>query len=147
MKGRTENAPKRGILVFRMILFFLAHSFFLMGFMLVVFPSLLSQVAGEQHPVILGMLRGAGGSILPYALLYILIAVKPLEYRWIAYIIGFANVLAIGLDLTSVFLKEYLFSYAMLDVPFELLSLVTIIQFYWRARSKKRIELARIDHS
>ena len=76
------------------------------------------------------MLRGAGGSIIPYSIMYILIAAKPLEYRWLAYIIVFANIIAIILDYTSVFLKEYLLIYALYDVPFELLSLVTIIIFY-----------------
>lgn len=137
MKYLNNNIPKSILLVFRIIFFLLAFYFFLMGLMLTLFPQILTKVAGEQHPIILGMLRGAGGSILPYSFIYIFIAAKPLEYRWIAYIIGLANIIAIILNFASVFLNEYLLSYAMIDVPFEILSLVTIIIFYSIASAKK----------
>jgi hypothetical protein len=35
----------------------------------------------DINPIIIGMLRGAGGSILPYSLLYIMIALNPSFYR------------------------------------------------------------------
>ena len=78
MKYLNNNIPKSILFVFRIIFFLLAFYFFLMGLMLALFPQILTKVAGEQHPIILGMLRGAGGSILPYSLIYIFIAAKPL---------------------------------------------------------------------
>ena len=120
------------IIVFRIIFFFMAFYFFAMGVMLALFPQLLTRAAGEQPGIILGMLRGAGGSIVPYSLMYVLTAIKPYERRLLAWIIALANVMAIILDFTSVFLHEYLFVYAMIDVPFELLSLAAIVVFYCR---------------
>jgi hypothetical protein len=83
------------------------------------------------------MLRGAGGSIIPYSLIYVLIALKPVERRWAAYIIALANGIAIILDFTSVLIGEYKFVYAMFDVPIEVLSLLVIILFYTRAGKKE----------
>jgi hypothetical protein len=123
----------------------MAFYFFMMGLMLALFPQFLTQVAGEQHGIILGMLRGAGGSIIPYSLIYILIAIKPLKRGLLAYIIALANVIAIVLDFTSVFLKEYLFIYAMLDVPFELLSLFAIVIFYSFPFVKKQSRTKNIE--
>ena len=113
--------------------------------MLALFPHILTKVAGEQHGIILGILRGAGGSIIPYSLMYIFIAIKPFERRWLAYIIVLANVIAIILDFTSVFLKEYLFIYAMIDVPFELLSLLAIVIFYSIPEVKERTENKNLE--
>ena len=96
-----------------------------------LFPQIVTRIAGEQHPIVLGMLRGAGGSIIPYSLIYILIANKPLKYRWLVYVVAVANVIAIILDFASVYLKEYQLSYAMIDVPFEVLSLVMIVILYF----------------
>jgi len=93
-------------------------------------------VAGvDVNPTIIGMLRGAGGSIVPYALLYIFIARKPAERAWAFYVIGFANVVAIILDFSSVALGEYQFAYAMYDVPVEVLSLVAIFLFRYALRN------------
>ena len=130
MKQSNNEVPKNILFSFRIVLFFLAFYFFLMGIMLVFFPQVVTKSAGQQHALILGMLRGAGGSILLYSLIYIFIAVRPFVYRWIAYIIALANTIAIILDFTSVFLDEYQISYAMIDVPFEFLSLGSIIIFY-----------------
>ena len=120
----------KALYTFRTVLFFMAFYFFTMGLMLILFPQVLTRGAGEQHGIILGILRGAGGSVIPYSLMYILVAMKPLEGRWIAFIIACANVLAIILDFASVFLKEYKISYAMIDIPFELVSLFVLIYFY-----------------
>jgi hypothetical protein len=70
------------------------------------------------------MLRGSGGSIIPYSLLYLIAAMSPLKRRWAIIVIALANIAAIILDFLSVFLGEYLMSYAMFDVPIELLSLL-----------------------
>ena len=112
----------------RMIFFFCSFYFFVMGLALILVPELLVKgVAGEEvNPTIIGMLRGAGGSILPYSILYIFVAWKPKERAWAFYVIGTANVLAIILDFSSVVLGEYEFSFAMYDVPVELLSLIAI---------------------
>jgi hypothetical protein len=108
-----------------------------MGIMLAIFPQLLTKVAGEQSDIILGILRGAGGSIIPYSLIYIFVALKPMERKLLAWIIVLANVIAIILDFTSVFLGEYLFIYALIDVPFELLSLIAIVILYSIPELKK----------
>ena len=144
MKYSNNNTPKIILIIFRTVFFFMAFYFFMMGLTLALFPQILTKIAGEQHGIILGMLRGAGGSILPYSLIYIFIAIKPLDRRWIAYIIALANVIAIILDFTSVFLKEYMFIYAMIDVPFEFLSLVTIVIFYSIPSIKKQIKNVNI---
>ncbi len=47
--------------------------FFLMGMLMMVFPELVTKNAGAQHPMILGILRGTGGSILGSTVFYILL--------------------------------------------------------------------------
>ena len=106
--------------------------FFLMGVALIAVPHLVTRVAGTQSPIILGMLRGTGGSIVPYSLLYVIAAKRPHQRLWALYIIALANSLAIALDLISVFLGEYLLRYAMLDIPMEVLSLFAIALFICR---------------
>jgi hypothetical protein len=91
-----------------------------------LFPAFISRIAGPQNPVILGMLRGAGGSIIPYSLLYVFVARSPCTRRWAVAVIAVANTLAIALDLLSVYLGEYLLSYAMFDIPVEALSLLAM---------------------
>ena len=124
---------------FRIIFYFCAFYFLVMGVMLVLFPHLLVKNAagGEINPVLIGILRGAGGSIIPYSFLYVLIARRPMERRWAAYIIALANTIAVVLDFTSVLIGEYKFIYAMFDVPVEVLSLLVIILFYTRAGKKR----------
>ncbi len=129
--------PKIVLVIFRIVFFFMAFYFLLMGIMLAIFPQLLTKVAGEQSDIILGILRGAGGSIIPYSLIYIFVALKPMERKLLAWIIVLANVIAIILDFTSVFLGEYLFIYALIDVPFELLSLIAIVILYSIPELKK----------
>ena len=131
MKTINNDGPGNFLNIFRIIFYFLAFYFFLMGIVLMLFPQIVTRIAGEQHPIVLGMLRGAGGSIIPYSLIYILIANKPLKYRWLVYVVAVANVIAIILDFASVYLKEYQLSYAMIDVPFEVLSLVMIVILYF----------------
>ncbi len=135
----NQNISRAFLIWFRIIFYFCAFYFFMMGAMLVFFPHFLVRnvTGGEISPVIIGMLRGAGGSIIPYSFLYIFIAIKPLERRWAAYIIALANLIAIILDFTSVLIWEYKFSYAMVDVPVELLSLMMIVLFYIRAGKKR----------
>ena len=145
MKYSTTNIPTLVLYTFRIVLFFMAFYFFAMGLMLVLLPQVLIRVAGAQHGIILGMLRGAGGSIIPYSFMYIFIAMKPLEGRWLAFIIACANVLAIILDFTSVFLKEYQISYTMFDVPFEFISLLVLIIFYSTPSVKLQIKNGKIQ--
>jgi len=94
-----------------------------------IFPAFISRIAGPQDPVILGMLRGAGGSIIPYSLLYLFVARSPFNKRWAVIIIAMANIVAIVLDFLSVHLGEYRFSFAMFDVPVELISLLMMVLF------------------
>jgi hypothetical protein len=101
-----------------------------MGIMMMVFPELVTKNAGAQHPLVLGLLRGSGGMIIGSTLFYILVAIKPFERRWAAIIIAFGNILAIILDFVSVHLGEFQVSHAMIDVPIELLSFLTIVVFY-----------------
>lgn len=136
MNNKNKVIPNTLLIIFRSVFYFLAFYFFLMGFMLAFFSQFLTKIAGPQHPVILGLLRGAGGSIIPYSLIYIFIAIKPIERRWAAFIIAFANVVAIIMDIVSVINDEYLLSYAMIDIPFEFMSLVMIIIFYSFSISK-----------
>jgi hypothetical protein len=81
----------------------------------------------ENNPIIIGMIRGAGGSIIPYTLLYILIARNPINRQWALGVIILANVIAIFLDFGSLLTGEYKFIYLMFDVPIELLSITGII--------------------
>ena len=98
-----------------------------MGLVLMLFPAFITRIAGSQDPIILGMLRGAGGSIVPYSLLYIFVARSPLTRRWAVMVIAAANIIAIVLDFVSVYLSEYRLSYTMFDVPIEALSLLLMI--------------------
>ena len=110
------------MLFFRITCYICGIYFLMMGFTLILFPAFITRISGPQDPVILGMLRGAGGSIIPYALLYYYVAVSPANKLWALMVIAFANLASIVLDFLSVFLGEYLLSYAMFDVPVELLS-------------------------
>jgi hypothetical protein len=130
MRDLNPQVPKIFLLLFRSIFCICTIFFFLMGIMMMVFPELVTKNAGVQHPLILGMLRGTGGMIIGSTLFYILIAIKPFERKWAAVIIAFGNILAILLDLISVHLGEYQLSHAMIDIPIEMLSLLTIVLFY-----------------
>lgn len=100
-----------------------------MGLGLVLFPHFLVKgVAGtEVNPTIIGMLRGSGGAVIPYALLYFLTARDPFSRSWGLSVIAVANVVAIVLDISSVLLNEYELGYAMIDLPVEVLSLTAVI--------------------
>jgi len=115
------------MIAFRFVCYICALYFLVMGLALMLFPAYISRIAGPQAPVIIGLLRGAGGSILPYALIYVFVAKSPTTRRWAVTVIAVANVVAIVLDLVSVYLEEYRLSYAMIDVPVEVLSLVFML--------------------
>jgi hypothetical protein len=134
MHASNPQVPKIFLFLFRTIFCICAIFFFLMGILMMVFPDLVTKNAGVQHPLILGMLRGTGGMIIGSTLFYILVALKPFERKWAAVIIAFGNILAILLDLVSVHLGEFQFSHAMIDIPFEMLSFLTIVIFYSKYR-------------
>ena len=129
-------------MVFRLIFYCCAIYFLLLGIGLVFFPYLLVKgTAGVNvSPTIIGMLRGAGGSLLPYSLLYFMIARKPFIRKWALNIIALANIVAIILDFGSVLMDEYKFSYAMIDVPIEVLSLGGILIILTKIRSMEKKE-------
>ena len=124
------HVSPKALLVFRMAIYLCAFYFLLMGMMMMIFPELVARNVGALHPRMLGILRGVGGSILGSTVFYILIALKPFERRWAAIIIACANILAITLDVISVRLGEYTISNAMMDIPIETLSVLTIVIFY-----------------
>jgi hypothetical protein len=136
MYDLNPQIPRILLLLFRVIFYICAIYFLLMGIMMMIFPEIVTRNAGEQHPLILGILRGTGGMIIGSTLFYILIAIKPFERKWAAFVIAFANILAIFLDLVSVHLREYQISYAMIDIPIETLSFLTIVIFYSIIRIK-----------
>jgi hypothetical protein len=123
--------------VFRIIFYFCAFYFFLMGFSLIFFPVFITKGFSNNdiNPTIIGMLRGAGGSIIPYSLLYIMIANKPFDRKWALYIILTANVIAICLDSSSILFSEYKISNAMIDLPIELISISGIIIIWMRIKT------------
>jgi Na+/H+ antiporter NhaA len=127
---QRSQVPKSGLYIFRSLLYICAVYFLLMGLLMMISPELVTQNLGVQHPRIVGMLRGIGGSILGSTIFYILVASKPFERRWAALIIAFANVLAILLDIVSVHLGEFTLDNALIDIPIETLSCFTIIVFY-----------------
>jgi len=116
---------------YRFILGALGVYFLLMGSFLILFPNLLLDRLSQQvTPAIVGIIRGAGGATVPYALLYILLAAKPAERQWASYVILFANGLAVILDLVSLFIVEYTLMQSIIDLPVEILSFVVIITFH-----------------
>ena len=127
MRERKNNCTST--VIFKTIFFICALYFFIMGAALISFPHLIIRGVSENNvnPTIIGMLRGAGGSIIPYSLLYILIALNPFKRMWALIIIFIANVTAIVLDIGSVIIGEYKFFYAMYDIPIEILSIIGII--------------------
>jgi hypothetical protein len=129
MTTQESFSQKPTFEIFKIIFVICAIYFFLMGAGLIFFPRFLingfSEV--EVNPIIIEMLRGAGGSILPYCLLYIMIALNPFKRLWALYIIFLANVIAIALDLGSLLLGEYKLSYAMIDIPIEIMSIIGIV--------------------
>jgi hypothetical protein len=80
--------------IFRIIFYCCSVYFLIMGIGLVLFPRFLIEgVAGtDVNPTITGMLRGSGGAIIPYSLLYFLTAQKPVSRKWGLSIIALANV-------------------------------------------------------
>jgi len=126
---------------FKIIFYFCAFYFFLMGFSLIFFPEFITRGLSntEINPTIIGMLRGAGGSIIPYSLLYIMIANKPFDRKWALYMILTANVIAICLDTASILFSEYKISNAMIDLPVELISILGIILIWIKIKSKSNI--------
>lgn len=124
--------------VFRIICYICAIYFLAMGLALMIFPAFISRIAGTQDPIILGMLRGAGGSIIPYSLLYIFVARYPLNKRWAVIVIAMANIVAIVLDFLSVYLGEYRLSYAMIDIPIEVISILMMVLFLVKLSDKKQ---------
>jgi hypothetical protein len=127
---KTEPVSSHATLkAFRIIFIICAIYFLLMGTGLILFPHFIIKgfSEGNANPVIIGMLRGAGGSVIPYSIFYILISIDPYRRSWALYGIFFANVIAIALDLASVISGEYKLSYAMIDIPFELLSIIGIV--------------------
>lgn len=121
------NHHRRFLIIFRVACYFCGFYFLIMGFALMLFPAFLTRLSGPQDPIVLGMLRGAGGSIIPYSLLYYFVAISPVKRKWAIIVIAMANFAAIILDFVSVFLGEYLLRYAMIDVPVEFLSLLMMI--------------------
>ena len=116
--------------IHRNVLFLLAFYFFIMGAFLALFPNLLLTGLGQNtNPAIIGIVRGAGGATIPYALLYIFLAIKPEETKWVKYPILLANGLAIILDLSSIFFSEFTPMQAMIDLPVEVISLIIILVF------------------
>lgn len=135
MQNSIQHVPKSSLFLFRIVLYIGAVYFLLMGAMLIFFPQVVTKSAGVQHPLVLGILRGAGGSVIIFPIFYVLIAMKPSERRWAAYVIVFANIFAVALDLISVSLGEYALSHAMLDIPIEVVSFLVIIVFYSRYKT------------
>lgn len=125
--------------VFRIIFYFCAIYFLMMGIGLVLFPQFLVKgVAGvDISPTIIGMLRGSGGAIIPYSLLYFFTLQKPVSRFWGLKVIALANVIAIVLDVSSVLLNEYRLSYAMIDIPVEVASLIGISIIWIKIQKEK----------
>ena len=134
--NKQHLGSKITIKIFRLIFYICAVFFLLMAAGMIFFPHFLLRgtLGNNANPVIIGMFRGAGGSIAPYSVLYYLAARRPFKLKWAFYIIALANVFAIILDLSSVFLGEYKFSNAMIDLPFEVLSLVGVTLFWTKIR-------------
>lgn len=110
-----------------------------MGVSLILFPEFLIKVFndGTINQTIIGMLRGAGGSIIPYSLLYIFVAFDPVRKLWALYVILAANTLAIILDLVSVIFGEYNILNALIDIPVELISITGVLLIFWTKNRKK----------
>ena len=128
MRPTEYNINRLSYKLFRIIFILCAIYFLLMGLVLIFSPQVLIKGISdaETNPVIIGMLRGAGGSIIPYALLYILVCMDPFKRQWALMVLLLANFTAIVLDLASVMLGEYKFSYALFDIPVEVLSITGI---------------------
>jgi len=137
---KTEPVSSLATLkVFRIIFIICAIYFLLMGTGLILFPHLIIKELseGNVNPAIIGMLRGTGGSVIPYSILYILISIDPLRRLWALYVIFIANVIAIALDLGSVISGEYILSYAMIDIPVEVFSIIGIVIIWIELRIQK----------
>ena len=133
MTDTFERSHHRFLTAFRVVCYVCAIYFLAMGLALMLFPAFIARIAGPQNPIILGLLRGAGGSIVPYSLLYLLVARSPITRRWAVAVIAVANTVAIVLDVASVYLGEYRWSYALIDIPVEALSLLLMVGFLIRS--------------
>jgi len=107
MPASGEHSIKTWQFLYRIAFGFFAAYFFLMGLFLLLFPGLLLQGLGVlSSQTLIGIIRGTGGATVPYAFLYLLIAVKPMERQWAVWVILFANCLAVLADLSSILLSE-----------------------------------------
>lgn len=133
---KNNQLSGKSLLIFRTVFYFCSVYFLFMGTGLVFFPHLLlNGVEGSVvHPAIIGMLRGAGGAIIPYSLLYILTAREPVNRKWGLYVIAVANGVAIILDICSVLLNEYQWSQAIIDLPVEMVSLFAVFMVWIKIR-------------
>jgi hypothetical protein len=137
MPSPETQLPAAPTYTFSRIVFYTCAVYFLaMGLGLVLFPRfLVSGVAGtEVHPTLIGMLRGSGGAVIPYALLYLLTARNPASSLWVLSVIAVANTVAIMLDISSVLLDEYTLAYAMIDLPVEVVSLAAVMMVWIKMR-------------
>jgi len=127
--------------IVKVIFIICAFYFFLMGMSLILIPEYLTKGTSDSNlsPTIIGMLRGAGGSIIPYSLLYIFLALDPFKRMWAMYVILVANISAIILDLVSVIIGEYNILNAMIDLPIELTSVIGIILVFWTNSKLNRV--------
>jgi hypothetical protein len=137
MTNKNFHSRKETPGAVRIILYFCAFYFFMMGTALIFFPEFITRgLSGSAiSPAITGMLRGAGGSIIPYSLLYIMIINKPYERNWALNIILTANIIAVCLDIISVLFSEYKISNAFIDLPVELISILGIVMIRFRIKS------------
>ena len=126
--------------IVKIMFLFCAFYFFIMGVSLIFIPGFLLKGVADApvNTTIIGMLRGAGGSIIPYSLLYIFIALDPFKKLWALYVILLANISAIILDLGSVIIGEYNILNALIDLPVELISIIGIILIFWTNKKIKR---------
>ena len=145
MTDLVVRSQRRFLIAFRIVCYMCALYFLVMGLALILYPAFISRIAGPQDPVILGLLRGAGGSIIPYALLYVFVAQSPMTRRWAVAVIAFANVVAIVLDMLSVHLEEYRLCYAMMHVPMEALSLLLMLLLLVRSVGRNPVSIGEFE--
>jgi len=146
MRTNELSSQKTIQLISKMIFIFCAFYFFIMGISLIFLPNIILKgfSHGDINQTIVGMLRGAGGAILPYSLLYIMFVLDPHNRQWVLYVILVANIIAIILDFVSFIISEYKFSNAMIDLPFEVLSIIGIVLFFLTIKITKRSALEKI---
>lgn len=132
---------KNRYLLFPLIILLLCAIYLtITGFMLIVAPEKLipdEMNAEEVTGTVFPLMRTTGALILPLAILYIFVGLKHFTQKWALLVIIAANIFIISTRAFSWFSGEKLMTYAILDIPIQMISLAAAFYLFVAALKKR----------